>query len=93
MREPTPEVGDAKQRGVLKSIFSPVLQLFHPGKDGKLPGKAGKVKAGEKATPTRSRSRSPEQWSKVAEDDAEPMVAEPLKENAAGEQRIVSGIS
>lgn len=39
-REPTPEAGDAKQRGVLKSIFSPVFQLFQPGKiegeDGKL---------------------------------------------------------
>ena len=32
VREPTPEVVDGKQKGVLKSIFSPVFQLFQPGK-------------------------------------------------------------
>lgn len=34
-------MGDAKQRGVLKSILSPVLQLFHPGKQEGEEGKSG----------------------------------------------------
>ncbi len=51
---------------------------------------AGHPKAVEE--PARSRSRSPEQWSKVPEDDAEPMVAETQKENTSDKQRSNLGI-
>ena len=52
---------------------------------------AGHPKAVEE--PARSRSRSPEQWSKVPEDDAEPMVAETQKENTSDKQRSNLGIA